>query len=217
MWSGHNALVCDFWREVITSLQTVSPSVGNKSFPKVDTGDEDWGSGDSSWWKGDCLVGAVQVTQAGPFVCVKGKRPENSLQEARCEAEFWLSFFCFLIQKVLWKCWSDFWPELNSTTVLHFSLSSSKCPGTRTRLDDAVVCFSLAFDIRSERKRSLCSWDSSANEGATALRVPCKLAPVCTLLVLLCQPVRNVMQKFLKHLLLSLLCVCVCPLMFIQN
>lgn len=57
----------------------------------------------------------------------------------------------------------------------------------------------------------------SANEGATALRVPCKLAPVCTLLVLLCQPVRYVMQKFLKHLLLSLPCVCVCPLMFIQN
>lgn len=52
------------------------------------------------------MVGGRLVTQAGAPVwstgcsgnigwstCLcKGKRAENSLQEARCEAEFWLSF-----------------------------------------------------------------------------------------------------------------------------
>lgn len=36
-----------------------------------------FGSEDSLWWKGGCLVGAVQVSQAGAFVCVKGREQKT--------------------------------------------------------------------------------------------------------------------------------------------
>lgn len=49
---------------------------------------------------------------------------------------------------------------LISSRVLHFTLSSLECPGTGS--DDAVIWFSLFFDMESGRKRRLCSWDSCA-------------------------------------------------------
>lgn len=54
----------------------------------------DWrffGSGGSSWWEGGCLIGAVQVTQAGALVCVKG-REQKTLYSRQGVKEFWHSF-----------------------------------------------------------------------------------------------------------------------------
>lgn len=58
-----------------------------------------FGSGDSSWWKGGCLVGAVQVTQAGPFVCVKGREQKTLYRRQGLKLNFGFPFSASLSKK----------------------------------------------------------------------------------------------------------------------
>lgn len=179
-------MLCTFWQGVITCLQTLAPTVWNWSFACNALMVFHWGTIGVQEDKADAICreewtinplvklpqgggrrGGLNVAHGGR--CCSGntgwttcpckrRRAEICLWKMRHKDKFWLSF-CFLIPKILWRCWGDFLFGLTSSTVFNFTLSSLNCPGTRS--DDAVICFSLLFSMGSGKRR-LCSWDSCA-------------------------------------------------------